>query len=127
MKNKLSRYDINIVKEYEQLNLNFILPKNDEKIIHGTIWDDSDDPQKIPGALIMLFVPGPTYYDSDPNDLKSIGYTTADYTGEFTVGPFKIGSTIIIKIYNPLNNDSPVTETPEEFEYIVNDELDKSN
>lgn len=127
MKNKSSRYDIQIVNEYEQLNLDFILPKDDEKIIHGTVWDDSDDPQKVPGAMIMLFIPGPTYYDSDPNDLKSIGYTMADSNGEFTIGPFKIDSTIIIKIYNALKNDSSVDEAPEEFEYIINDELDKSN
>ncbi|MCY6485381.1 hypothetical protein OW763_13675 [Clostridium aestuarii] len=124
MNNKSSRYDIQITKDYEQLNLDFILPKCDEKAIHGTVWDDSDDPKKVPDALIMLFIPGPTYYDSDPNDLKSIGYVTADHNGEFAIGPFKIGSTIIIKIFNPIMNVSLLNEAPEEFEYI-NDESDK--
>lgn len=124
MNNKSSRYDIQIAEDYEQLNLDFILPKDDEKIIHGTVWDDSDDPKRVPDAIIMLFTPGSTYYDSDPNDLRSIGYVTADYNGEFAVGPFKTGSTVIIKIFNAIKNDASLNEALEEFEYI-NNESDK--
>lgn len=122
MINKSSRYDILVNNDYEQLNLDFILPKPNEpneKMIHGTIWDDSDIPQKVSSAVVMVYVPGPTYYESDPNDIKCIGSIVPDSNGEFVIGPFKLNSTVIIKIFNTKGNKTNLSdEIPEEFIYI---------
>jgi hypothetical protein len=124
LKYKSARYDIQVTNDYEQLDLDFILTKDDEKIVHGTVWDDSDDPKRIPGAVIVISVPGDNYYDSDPNDIKTIECIRADYNGEFAVGPFKAGMTVIFKIFDVGDNrDGLFGEIPEEFKYI-NEELE---
>lgn len=126
MSNKSSRYDILITNDYEELNLDFILPKVDQKMIHGTIWDDSDVPKKVSDAVIMVFVPGDTYYESNPNDIKCIDYIIPDSNGEFVAGPFKLNTTVIFKIFNTnYNKITTSDEIPEEFMYI-NGELVQS-
>lgn len=126
MIDKSSRYDILVADDYEQLNLDFILPKINEKMIHGTIWDDSDTPKRISDAVIMIFAPGPTY-ENDPNDIQCIDYVIPDCNGEFVAGPFKLNTTVIFKIFN--NNYNKINlsdEIPEEFMYI-NGELVKAD
>lgn len=125
MIDKSARYDIMITDEQEQLNLDFILPKMDEKMIHGTVWDDSDTPKKISDAVVMVFMPGPTYYESDPNDIRCIDYIIPDSNGEFVAGPFKLNTTVILKIFKTnYNKTNLYYEMPEEFAYI-NGELSK--
>lgn len=127
MKYKSSRYDIQITDQYQQLEVDFILPKNNERMIHGTVWDDSDMPQKISGAVLVIYMPGDDYYDTDPNDLKLIGYVTTDDNGEFVAGPFKVGTTVIFKIFSAENNIP--NDSFEEFEYAQNEmsESDKND
>ncbi|WP_027624618.1 hypothetical protein [Clostridium lundense] len=128
MINNSSRYDVLISDDYSQLDLDFILPKVNERIIHGTIWDDSDDPKKVSDAIILVFTPGPNYYDSDPNDIQCIDYAIPDSNGEFVAGPFKLNTTVILKIFNTNYNKINLSdEIPEEFRYINGELVQSTN
>lgn len=113
MNNSSSRYDLLLSNESESLNLDFILPTENKKIVHGTIWNDNDTPETVKNAVVLLYEPGKNYYDSDPNDLKFINYVFPDSNGEFVAGPFDINSNIIIKIFSLDNNLSKLSNTNE--------------
>ncbi|BBK77117.1 hypothetical protein [Clostridium butyricum] len=121
MPNYSSRYDIVINDDTENINLDFVLPKPKEKMIHGTIWNDDNNPQVVEDAAVFIYTPGPKYFDSDPNDLKCIDYVIPDSNGQFAAGPFPINATIILKIYN-INNRQNLempNDIPEDFKYIL--------
>ncbi|XMB67505.1 hypothetical protein RI065_02990 [Mycoplasmatota bacterium zrk1] len=91
------RYDILITDESKVMNLDFVITPDDRKLIHGIVWDDSINPKKIKDAIIAVFKAGPNY-NEDPNDISPIGYAFSDANGEFLIGPFKSGESIIIQI-----------------------------
>lgn len=94
----LTRYDIQVKNENDQMELDLILNSDNRKIIHGTVWnDDLENPRRVPEALVQLFKAGKNYKD-DPFDIKPIGCVITDASGEFLVGPFEPETMIIFKI-----------------------------
>lgn len=104
MKYKTSRYDVLVDNENDVLQLDFILAKDDRKIIHGVAWDESDEPKRVPNAIVRIYIAGSKYHTEDPNDLIPIGYVISDENGEFFAGPFESGTAVIFKIFKTLNN-----------------------
>jgi len=100
----LSRYDIQVSGEKDEMNLDFILNSNDKKIIHGTVWDDNlSSPQRVPDAIVQLYQAGENY-NNDPLDIKPMGYVITDASGEFLAGPFDPEKIIIFKIFKFAEN-----------------------
>ena len=100
----LSRYDIQVSGEKDQMNLDFILNSNDKKVIHGTVWNDNlSDPQRVPEAIVQLYQAGENYHN-DPLDIKPLGYVITDVSGEFLAGPLDAGAIIIFKIFKFIEN-----------------------
>lgn len=115
----LTRYDIQVNSEKEEMNLDFILNSNDKKVIHGTVWDDNlSNPQRVPDALVQLYQAGKNYND-DPLDIKPIGYVITDASGEFLVGPFEADTIVIFKIFkfwgNRMNSNISLIISGEDF------------
>lgn len=115
----LTRYDIQVNSDNDQMDIDLILNSNDKKVIHGTVWDDNtSSPKRVPEALVQIYVVGENYKD-DPLDIKLIGFVISDASGEFLVGPFDKGTTVIIKvfkfwkydIYNESNNSKAAAKT----------------
>jgi hypothetical protein len=115
----LTRYDIQVNSDNEQMNIDLILNSNDKKVIHGTVWDDNiSSPKRVPEALVQLYLAGENYRD-DPLDIKLVGFVFSDASGEFLAGPFDSGTTVIIKvfkfwkydIYNESNNSKVASKT----------------
>ena len=98
MNYKTTRFDIQPGGKSKNLDLDFILNIDDRKIIHGTVWDDSDTPKRIPDAIVSIYIAGKNY-NNDPNNLSSIGYVITDYLGEFFIGPFDPDVTIVLKVF----------------------------
>lgn len=109
--NSLSRYDILIGSEKERSNLDFIINKLDKSVINGTVWnDDLNNPERVPEALIQVYKPG-NNYGENPLDIKLIGYTIADNEGHFIVGPFDVGSMVVLKISKFFDDRDEFMET----------------
>ena len=109
--NTLSRYDILVGSEKERSNLDFIINTLEKSIINGTVWDDDlNNPKRVPQALIQVYNPGKNY-EEDPLDIKLIGYTIADNEGHFVVGPFEVGSMVILKISKFFGDKDEFMET----------------
>ncbi|WP_411679096.1 hypothetical protein [Clostridium thailandense] len=101
----LTRYDILVKNEGEQMNLDFILNSTEKRVIYGTVWDDDlKDPKRVPEALVQVFKAGKNYQE-DPLDIKLIGYVITDNSGDFIVGPFELGTMVIFKIFKFWGNN----------------------
>lgn len=99
MSKLLTRYDIQVNSNKDEMSLDFILNSSDKKVIRGTVWDDDlNNPKRIPNALVQLYQAGKNYNDN-PLDIKAIGYAITDASGEFLVGPFDSDTILIFKIF----------------------------
>ncbi|OBR92848.1 hypothetical protein CLRAG_21410 [Clostridium ragsdalei P11] len=123
----LTRYDILVKSEKNQMNLDFILNSTDKKVICGTVWnDDLKNPERVPEALVQVFRAGKNY-EKDPLDIKLIGYVITDASGQFLVGPFETGTMIIFKIFKFWGNKNDSSEYCEASFQISGEHIEKNS